>query len=246
MNALTSPRQRRRWSLILISFFLFPVTLNFFSPYLIVLGAFGGVVAGSALLFVALFVSGMVLGRGFCAWVCPGAGLQEACYPAMARRTPHGPVRVVKYVIWSVWLAAIVMGFLTSSGPVSIRPLYHTPMGVSTDDLDSLMRYLAIAGSILAMGLFVSRRSFCHTLCWMAPFLVLGQKVGRWLRVPQLGLVAVADSCNDCDRCTRSCPMDLPVDQLVKAGDMHHPDCILCGQCVDACRPAAVVFSWRR
>ena len=190
MKNLTNRRQRIRWALILISFFLFPVTLYYFSPYLIVVGAAEGVVSGSAILFAALVLSGLFFGRGFCAWVCPAAGLQEACYGTCTRPTALGWPRVIKYPIWVVWMGAIVWLFFKVGGTLSVQPFYHTANGISVDDPDSFMRYLSIAGAILLMGLFISRRAFCHTLCWMAPFLVIGQKVGRWLRLPQLGLGA--------------------------------------------------------
>ena len=245
MKSLANRRQRIRWALILISFFLFPVTLYYFSPYLIVVGAAEGVVSGSAILFAVLILSGLFFGRGFCAWVCPAAGLQEACYGTCKRPTALGWPRVIKYPIWVVWMGAIIWLFFKVGGSLSVQPFYHTDNGISVDDPDSFMRYLSIAGAILLMGLFISRRAFCHTLCWMAPFLLIGQKVGRWLRLPQLGLGANPADCNECRLCTKNCPMDLPVDQMVVAGDMRHIDCINCGSCVDICKQNAVRFTWR-
>jgi ferredoxin-type protein NapH len=244
LKTLTNRRQRIRWALVMISFFLFPVTLYYFSPYLIVVGAAEGIVSGSAILFAALVLSGVFFGRGYCAWVCPGAGLQEACYGTCTRPTPLGWPRVINYMIWVVWMLAIIWLFIKVGGILAVEPLYQTASGISVQDFGSLMRYLAIAGSILLMGLFISRRAFCHTLCWMAPFLVIGQKTGRWLGLPQLGLVAKPADCKGCGLCTKSCPMDLPVEELVMNGDMRHVDCINCGRCVDTCKRNTIRFSW--
>ena len=52
-------RQRIRKALVLASFLLFPITLNFLSPYLIVAGAMEGVVNGSLILFALLFVGSL-------------------------------------------------------------------------------------------------------------------------------------------------------------------------------------------
>ncbi len=245
MKNLTNRRQRIRWAMILISFFLFPVTLYYFSPYLIVVGAAEGVISGSAVLFTALFLSGLFFGRGFCAWICPGAGIQEACYGACTRSTALGWPRLIKYPLWGIWAGTIIWLFFKVGGVQSVQPIYHTANGISVDDPDSFMRYLSIAGSILLMGLFISRRAFCHTLCWMAPFLVIGEKVGRWLRLPRLSLRADPANCNGCFLCTKNCPMDLPVDVMAAAGDMRHIDCINCGRCVDICNQNAIQFSWR-
>jgi len=47
-------RQRVRKALILISFFLFPVTIFYLSPVLIIEGASQGIVAGSFIIFASL------------------------------------------------------------------------------------------------------------------------------------------------------------------------------------------------
>ena len=55
-------RQKIRKILLYTSLFLFPLTLNFFSPYVSIDGAFAGVLSGSALLFGLLFLSGLFFG----------------------------------------------------------------------------------------------------------------------------------------------------------------------------------------
>jgi ferredoxin-type protein NapH len=73
-------RQKIRKAIILISFLLFPITINYFSPYIIIDGAAQGIIAGSFITFVLLFIVSLFLGRAFCGWVCPGAGIQEFCF----------------------------------------------------------------------------------------------------------------------------------------------------------------------
>jgi ferredoxin-type protein NapH len=68
-------RQKIRRTILLISFLFFPITLYYFSPALIIMGAAAGIIVGSFVLFGVLFVSSLLVGRGFCGWVCPGAGL---------------------------------------------------------------------------------------------------------------------------------------------------------------------------
>jgi len=69
-----------------MSFLLFPVTINYFSPYVIIDGASEGIVAGSFITFGTLFLGSLFFGRAFCGWVCPGAGLQEACFSISDKR----------------------------------------------------------------------------------------------------------------------------------------------------------------
>jgi len=72
-------RQKIRKALIIVSFLLFPVTIYYFSPVLIIQGAMEGIIVGSFILFALLFASSLFLGRAFCGWLCPAGGLQEIC-----------------------------------------------------------------------------------------------------------------------------------------------------------------------
>ena len=83
-------RQKIRKGLILISFLFFPITIYYLSPVLIVAGAAKGVVTGSFIVFGLMFLVALVLGRVFCGWVCPGAGLQEACFSVRDKEVKKG------------------------------------------------------------------------------------------------------------------------------------------------------------
>jgi len=58
-----SVRQRIRKGAILFSLLLFPVTLFYFSPVLILESAAEGLVNGSLVVFTVMFFGAMVLGR---------------------------------------------------------------------------------------------------------------------------------------------------------------------------------------
>ena len=73
-------RPKIRKTLLFVSLLLFPLTLNYLSPYVSIDGAMAGVLSGSALLFLLLFVSGLFLGRAWCGWVCP-AGRHRRVLP---------------------------------------------------------------------------------------------------------------------------------------------------------------------
>ena len=76
-------RQKIRNGLILFSFFLFPAIFYYLSPVLIIQASSKGVINGSFILFVLMFISSLFVGRSYCGWVCPGAGCQEAIFICM-------------------------------------------------------------------------------------------------------------------------------------------------------------------
>lgn len=69
-------RQRVRKALLFVSFLLFPVTLYYFSPALILQGASEGVINGSFIVFGLMFLSALSVGRLWCGWACPAGALQ--------------------------------------------------------------------------------------------------------------------------------------------------------------------------
>lgn len=64
-------RQNIRITLMIISFLLFPITIYYFSPYLIVMGAITGIVTGSFIIFLLQFIFSLFSGRAFCGYICP-------------------------------------------------------------------------------------------------------------------------------------------------------------------------------
>jgi len=239
-------RQNIRRLIIFLSLLAFPVTLNFLSPYLILQGAFEGVVSGSALMFGLLFLQAIVFGRLFCGWLCPGGGLNEIMIGVNGRRVTGRNIRRLKIVIWIIWVGSLVGGFIASSGPRRLAPLFMTESGISVDEPLKYIVYYGVILLFLLISLFAGRRAACHAICWMAPFLMIGQMLSDRLRLPRLHVASSAENCIRCERCIRQCPMSISVmDRLGRplAGDS---DCILCGECVDICPKKCLHYSFCR
>ena len=98
--------------------------------------------------------------------------------------------------------------------------------------------------SICFAGLCCGRRAFCHTTCWIAPFMILGRKLRNALRWPSLKLNAVKENCIGYKKCTKSCPMSLDVNGMVQKEVMENIECILCGTCVDLYPEDVITYSF--
>jgi ferredoxin-type protein NapH len=70
----TVRRQRIRKGLLFTSFLLFPIGMNYFSPYVIIDSALVGIMNGSFIVFTLLFISSLFSCCGFCDWLCPAGG----------------------------------------------------------------------------------------------------------------------------------------------------------------------------
>lgn len=81
-------RQNTRKLLLIISLLLFPITIWYMSPYLIIQGAMEGIMSGSFVVFTCMLLGSIFFGRLFCAWLCPMGGMQE-CLSAVNAENPE-------------------------------------------------------------------------------------------------------------------------------------------------------------
>lgn len=233
-------RQHARRLTGFLALLLFPATIFYMSPYLSVHGAALGVVTGSVLFFCLLFVSALFLGRAHCGWTCIATGVHEAGLSYITKKVGMRS-RILKYVIWTPWFISIA-ALLAINGIKRVDPLAATTHGLSVTDLHGYVILYVMLGLIITLAFSVGKRSFCHHVCWMAPFLVIGDKAGRALRIPSLHLESSKDKCNGCGLCSEKCPMSLPVKEMVASGQMRNTDCILCGECVDNCKRQVISY----
>ena len=232
-------RQRYRKALLYISFLLFPLTLYYFSPALILQGGSEGIVNGSFIVFGLMFVAALFLGRLWCGWACPAGALQEFATPINNKPAPGGRFDWIKWiVVWIPWISLIAV--LAIPG-YAIHLAYVLQLG---DGPPWFMIYYIVIALFLGLALIFGRRGGCHYLCWMAPFMIIGRKIRNVFRWPALRLRAASDKCIDCRRCSRECVMGLDVNGLVRDGDMEHAECVLCGSCVDNCPKQVIRYSF--
>jgi ferredoxin-type protein NapH len=240
-------RQNLRLMIVLASFLLFPITINYHSPVLIFMGAAQGIIVASFILFSAQFLSALFLGRAWCGWACAGAGLQDFCAFIRDKRARRGKLDWIKYLIWVPWLGAIVALSVASGGYRSVNPLIGMETGISVDAPEKYVIYYFFVGLIFLMALTAGKRAFCHYVCWMAPFMVIGTKIRNFFGWPALHLRADKESCVDCKLCDKRCPMSLDVSSMVREENMENSECVLCGSCVDACSKGSIRFAfWPR
>lgn len=238
-------RQKIRKGLILFSFFLFPATFYYLSPFLILHASSRGIVNGSFVLFALMFASSLFLGRAYCGWICPGAGCQEAIIPLRDKRIIRGDF--IKWVVWVPWIGSIVLLAFRAQGYHRVDFFYMTTHGFSIGNLQGLFSYLFVLLVLIVLPAFVvGKRSFCHHLCWMAPFMISGRTAREAFGWLSLQLKSNRDLCKQCHTCSKHCPMSLPVEEMVNCGNMANRECILCGTCVDGCAQGAISFDWGR
>jgi len=228
-------RQKIRKTLALIALLIFPITLNYFSPYVSIDGAMVGIISGSVIVFIVQFLSGIILGRAWCGWLCPMAGLSEITLQINSKNVNIKNLRRVRLSIFTVWVSILILGFILAGGIKGIDPFHLTENILSVDAPMKYIVYYSVLFIFTVLSLTIGKRGGCQSICWMSPFLAAGYHVGKALKIPQLRIYAQKDQCINCGICDKKCPMSLPVKTLLKTGKISTSDCILCGECVDHC-----------
>lgn len=238
-------RQKIRKTIIMISFLLFPITIWYFSPYLIIQAAMEHIINGSFIVFVTMLVLSMFLGRVWCGYLCPVGGLGECLSRINDNPVKQGWRDKIKYVIWTLWIIAVIITFILGKSDVTINPFYMTNHGISVSEIYNYIIYYGVLFLMVLPALLHGKRAACHYICWMAPFMVIGSTIGRFLHLPQLHIEADKDACVSCRKCNQACPMGLDVRKMVESGTNHKcSECVLCGACVDNCPKKVLKYKW--
>jgi polyferredoxin len=238
-------KQKVRLILVFSAMFLFPLTLNYFSPYVSIDGAMAGIVSGSVFVFALQFLSGVFLGRAWCGWLCPVAGISEVAARVNDRRVNIKRLAVIRYAVFGVWFVILIASFLLAGGVKGVDPLHLTERYISVDEPWKFVTYYFVLALLFVLTVSIGRRGACHAICWMAPFLTAGELWGHALRVPQLKVRSYPERCADCGLCTKQCPMSIDVAQEIKSGRVRSLACIRCGECADNCPKQALTLGMR-
>lgn len=229
-------RQKLRRTITIIFLLLFPLTLNYFSPYVSIDGAIIGIVSGSVLVFILMFITGLFFGRAWCSWICPVSALSDMCVGINNKNPNVKKLKIIRYCIFAVWFIVLITMFIIAGGIKGINPLHLTESGISVDVPLKFLTYYSVVALFFVVTILVGKRGACHSFCWMFPFLVAGFTVGRFLKIPQLRIKSDKRQCVQCGVCNKKCPMSIDVKSGLKEGYIKTSDCILCGECVDNCK----------
>ena len=236
-------RQRIRKLLLLTSLLLFPITLYYFSPALIINAGLKGIINGSFIVFLLMFLLSIPFGRLFCSCFCPAGGLQECAFAINEKIPKQGWRNYIKFAIWIIWLIIVVLCYFHSGEIIAIDFLFETEKGISVSSVQSYIIYYGIICLIFIPSILFGKRAFCHYLCWMAPFMIWGIKLRRFLHLPGIHIKASKkDNCVSCGKCNKVCPMGIDIMKETKHGIISNQECIQCGVCIDNCPKNVLAF----
>ncbi len=190
--------------------------------------------AGLTLLLFAI-LTGLLLRRSFCAFVCPVGLVSNLLATAgnklgLERRLPRWAalvVRIPKYLLLAFFLITVGVGMGGPALQSFLLGKYNL-----TADAHLLLFFLhpshtaLVVFGLLGLLSLLFRNAWCRWLCPYGAFLGVLALTGitRVRRNPK--------TCVGCGRCQKVCPARIPVQEKKS---VRTPECLGCGRCVGAC-----------
>lgn len=185
---------------------------------------FSGVFEAATLHYVIAKIFGPLLfGRGWCGYACWTAMVLDILpykQPQKPRRQKLGRLRFLLFAASLLFMLALFL----------LAPPHLERIMLVCFILGNLFYY---ASGIALAYLFQDNRAFCKYLCPITVFL-------KPMSYFSLTRVRVnEDLCTKCGACKKVCPMDVDMTSNSRKRE-NATECILCSQCVDACKKGAL------
>ncbi|MDD3198336.1 MAG: 4Fe-4S binding protein [Eubacteriales bacterium] len=203
-----------------------------------------------------LILLGGIFGRFICGWLCPFGLIQEWLHKLPGRKFKvekykkvHAVLRRMPLVFLGVFV--ILLPFLGSVGGGYGSPWFCKavcpsgtlmagwPLLAVNVDLRALAGWLfgwkSLVLIIIIAASIVTMRPFCRYVC------PLGAIYGFFNKISLYRVQVEQDKCISCGRCTRQCPMAVPVPFSANGSD-----CIRCGECATVCPTGAIHVGFDR
>lgn len=185
--------------------------------------------------------SSLVLGRGFCSWMCFYGGLDEGC-----SRLAKKPILRKINRAWIYFpFALLVVIVLVSAATLS--PTYCewlcpfkavTEYAAVTNLLTLIQTIIFVAlfiGLVIVLPILTRRRVQCGLFCPFGAMQSLTNKANIFdIRID-------ASKCSGCGLCIRTCPTFSLDENSLKSG-RSLISCTKCGKCIDSCPKNAISY----
>lgn len=192
----------------------------------------------SVLLIIALVPVTYLLGRVYCGWICHLGALQELIYrPAKFKvmQTPKAQ-KILKYTRYGLLTVLIVqLGIMGIRYWCRIDPFVNIfgfrdfyLMLTETKVFDTELIIIMILVVLLLISSVFTFRPFCRTAC------PVGLILGLISKIPGASVIGLKSECSGCKLCNAACDVKA-ITRSEKISSIDNMDCIMCGDCVDAC-----------
>ncbi|MCL5110777.1 MAG: 4Fe-4S binding protein [Chloroflexi bacterium] len=228
-----------------------PVTIGFVLPPLLLNGQmiFPTTVQAALSITVMWVGFGLLLGRGWCSWMCffgPMDQFFSRLGPTRRGGRPlveiperwHRQLRWLPYglLLFLILVALVALEPIFCAWLCPLRLAYDPPAVTRTVEWLTVIVIVTLGMGLLVIGPFLTkRRLFCTYGC---PLLPLNSIVGL---LSPFRVKVDREKCKDCGICARVCPNSAITPATVAKGGTAM-ECTRCGTCMDRCPQKAIDY----
>lgn len=198
--------------------------------------------SGTLILFTATILLAILFRKSFCGILCPFGALQEFFHylgkKLFKRRfeVPKQFDRPLRYLKYIVLIVTVMMAWKTAElwvAPYDPWAAYaHLSEGIGSVWEEAPIGLILLG--VTLVGSLLYDRFFCKYLCPMGAFYSIIGKFSPYK------VVRNEEDCIQCGLCTKSCPMNIDVQNDKEIQDL---ECINCQKCVMICPKQEVLQS---
>ena len=213
-----------------------PISSLISLKYWLVGGVFNQVHPAGLIIFSMALATGLLLKRGFCSWICPFGLLTEylnRLHKLIFRKNVQlprwldYPLRSLKYLLLGFFLWAIAL----QMNAVALEYFIYSPYNMVADikmlyffkNITVFAFWVLVA--LLVLSILI-RNFWCRFLC---PY---GALLGVLSFFSILKIHRNDETCTQCQKCTRTCPVDINVHRTLS---VISDECHACLKCVAVC-----------
>lgn len=196
--------------------------------------------SGTLILFVITLVIAILFRRSFCGLICPFGAIQEF-FAKVGQKIfrkrliiPSKVDRLLRYLKYAVLVLTVFYAWKTAGLWMSLYDPWsayaHLPEGLASVWSESAVGLILLLVTIV--GSLLYDRFFCKYLCPM------GALYGFIGKISPLKVVRNENTCINCGKCSKVCPMNIDVQHISK---VKSAECISCQTCVLNCPKAGAL-----
>ena len=213
-----------------------PISSLISLKYWLITGIFNPIHPSGLIVFLMALVTAVLLKRGFCSWACPFGLLTEylnRLHKLIFRKDIKlpawidYPLRSLKYLLLAFFLWAIVLQMNAAALDYFIYSPYNMVADIKMlyffTDITPFALWVLVA--LVALSILI-RNFWCRYLC---PY---GALLGVLSLLSIIKVHRNEETCTNCQKCTRTCPMDI---KIHKTTSVFSDECHACLKCVAVC-----------
>ena len=198
-------------------------------------------------MFLIWFIATIVIGRGWCGWVCFYGGWEDgvsriAKKPRISVLSHNREIRSFQYAFFAFIIltsvAAMASVYCDWFCPFKIVTEFE-PITDPRSLIGGTMFISAFVGLVLVMPFLTKKRFQCSSFCPFGAFQSLMDRFSMYR------IKIDTDKCRGCLKCVTACPF-CAIDKETITGKKGHPErtCAKCGECITACPAGAISYEF--